>query len=153
MQCTRTEYCTDSAFKAPTRTDGGHHYCGIFTSIHGARLPCKGKTTSLWPRRGCLHVSKTLELLRSEEPKGLVAAIMKLKFMRRDLSSHRHRALDAKHDPGHRYTLGRGRRRQADFRRSRSTLQEKILPIWRCETPKGDCEKRRGGGPSGLPIT
>jgi len=129
---------------------GRHRHCGICAPRHGERLTCKGKT-ALWSRRYCLYVSETVELPRSEGQRGHAATILGLEFGRRDTSSRRHRALDAKPYLGCRSTLVRGRRRQADIMSSRSPLHERILPIWRSETPKDDCEERRGVFTGGLP--
>ena len=71
--------------------DGETSALHIVASSHGERLPCKGETTSLLPRRGCLQASEKVELPRSEGPKGEAATILGQEFDRRDPSSRRHR--------------------------------------------------------------
>ena len=68
-----------------------------------------------------------------------------------DPSSRRPRAIAAKSDPGHRSTLGRGRRRQAIFGSIRSQLQVKIVTIFAADNPTDDSEELEGGFPSGFP--
>jgi hypothetical protein len=66
------------------------------------------------------------------------------------LSSRRHRELDTKPDPGHRSTLGIGRRRQVDFRSCRSGGKGVIFRFGAARHPRGDCEERRRVFPIGF---
>jgi len=101
---------------------------------------CRARGRPLLCGRG-----ETVELPRSEGPRGQAAAIMGPEFRRRGPSSRRHRAIAAKPDPGHRSTLGRGWRRQAIFMSIRSHLQGKIVTIFATDKPGDDCEELEGG--------
>ena len=109
-------YCTDSAPKEPTRTDGETSVkckMRVHTRSRGI-LPCKEKTSSRWPRTRLQHASELRSSPESRGPKGQAAASMGSEFRRRDpLRPSTPRTKTVLLDHGLWVFLGRGRRRPA----------------------------------------